>query len=104
MKHTLLLVCLCSALGLAQTNQAPELPNNSPNPASDNRPTPTGEGPFLRHLKALNSSDWNSTKKVGAKVAEDTGKVAATVAVIPAIPVFFVALFIHCSFHDCGGS
>jgi hypothetical protein len=58
----------------------------------------------LRHLKAHNSRDWNDTEKVAAKAAEGTGKVTAAVAVIPAIPVFFVALFIHCSFHDCAAS
>jgi hypothetical protein len=55
-------------------------------------------------LKARNSADWKGTKKVAAKVAEGTGKVAATVAVIPAVPVYFVGLLIHCSFHDCAVS
>ncbi len=93
MKHFLLLFCFCSALSLAQTNQGTTSTSDT-----------TDEGPFLRHLKARNSTDWKSAKEVAAKVAEGTGKVAARIAVIPTIPIYFVGMVIHCSFHDCGVS
>lgn len=99
MKHTLLLFCFCSAMTFAQTSQSVEPPAVHPNPPSAYQSDSTG--PFVRHLKAHNARHWKGTKKVAAKVAEGAGTVVATAAVIPAIPVYFAALLIHCSVRDC---